>query len=296
MRLATSQHGIVSLGQLRRSGLSARGVQDRAAAGHLHRLYRGVYSLIPPALLKREGRWLAAVLAAGPRAALSHRDAAVLHGLLASEHLKIEVTVAGRGMRRAAGVCIHRSKTLTEADIICVRNIPCTTLARTLLDLADVVTRRRHERAFDQAEVMEKLDLKAIQDQLARNATRAAAAKTKALLREHYIGSTPTESELEEAFLALCRRAGLPAPEVQQWLHLPDGEPPIRVDFLWRAQRVVVETDGEKYHRTHQRVKRDARNDQRLTVHGFKPVRTGFRQVFFYPEELEATLRRLVLS
>jgi hypothetical protein len=116
------------------------------------------------------------------------------------------------------------------------------------------------------------------------------------VLEEHYIGSTPTESELEEGFLALCRRAGLPLPEVQQWLILPDGGPPIRADFLWREQRLVVEVDGMKYHGTQQATKHDARRDQRLIVHGYRPIRTGWRQVFFYPEELEATLRALVAS
>jgi very-short-patch-repair endonuclease len=94
----------------------------------------------------------------------------------------------------------------------------------------------------------------------------------------------------------LCRRAGLPQPEVQQWLYLPDGGPPIRADFLWREQRVVVETDGDKYHGTRQAIKRDARKDQRLITYGFKPIRTGWRQIFFYANELEATLRTLVSS
>ncbi len=183
---------------------------------------------------------------------------------------------------------------MTAADVIIVKNIPSTTVARTLFDLGDVVDRRRHERAFDQAEVLEVFDLTAISDQLQRNPTRAAAAKTRAVLEEHYVGSTLTESELEEAFLTLCRRAGLPRPELQQWLVLPDGGPPIRADFLWREQGVVVETDGDRYHRTRQAVKRDARKDQRLTVHGFKPIRTGARQILRYAAELEATLSALV--
>ncbi len=88
----------------------------------------------------------------------------------------------------------------------------------------------------------------------------------------------------------------MPEPELQQWLVLPDGGPPIRADFLWRKQRVVVETDGDKYHRTAQRLRNDARRDQRLTVHGFKPIRTGWRQIFYRPAELEATARALLFS
>jgi predicted transcriptional regulator of viral defense system len=294
--LAASQHAVFGLDQLTSLGLSPAGVRKRVRRARLHRLYAGVYSLVPPNLLTREGRWMAAVLAAGSGAALSHRDAAVLHGLITSGHTKIEVTIAGRSNRCHPGVVVHRSTTLTALDVTLVNSIPCTTVARTLLDVADVVDRRRHERAFDQAEIEEKLDLIAIQDQLRRNHTRPAATKVRAVLAEHYIGSTPTQSELEEAFYALCRRAGLPQPEVQQWLYLPDGGPPIRADFLWREQRVVVETDGDKYHGTRQAIKRDARKDQRLITYGFKPIRTGWRQIFFYANELEATLRTLVSS
>ena len=95
-------------------------------------------------------------------------------------------------------------------------------------------------------------------------------------------------------FLALCRRAGLPQPEVQQWINLPDGGDPIRADFLWREEEVIVETDGEKYHKTHQRRRSDRRKDQRLTVHGFLPLRTDSNQVFRRPTELEAMLKSLI--
>src|SRR5690242_12508998 len=170
-------------------------------------------------------------------------------------------------------------------------HIPCTTVARTLLDLADVVDRRRHERAFDQAEIEQVLNMAAIEDQVSRNRTRAAARKTGALLAEHYPGSTPTESRLEEAFLALCRRAGIPQPELQQWINLPDGGDPIRADFLWREERIIVETDGERVHDTRQRRRSDRRKDQRLTIYGFRPVRTDPEQVFRRPGELEARLK-----
>ena len=294
--IAARQHGVFTLGQLLALGLSAAAVYKRAQRGRLHRVHRGVYSLAPPNLLKREGRWMAAVLAAGPNTVLSHRNAAALHGLLSNNRVNVEVTVAGRTARNHPGVEIHRSAGLIEADITVVNNIACTTVARTLFHLADVLDRRRLERAFDQADVEEVLDMRAIEDQLRRNSTRAAAGKVRALLEEHYIDSTPTESEIEEGFLALCRRFGLPQPEVQQWLLLPDGGPPIRADFLWRKQRVVVETDGDRYHGTAQRSRRDARRDQRLTVHGFKPIRTGWRQIFHRPAELEATLRALLFA
>ncbi|MBV9167471.1 MAG: type IV toxin-antitoxin system AbiEi family antitoxin domain-containing protein [Solirubrobacterales bacterium] len=294
--LAARQHGVVGLNQLCELGLSARAIQHRARVGRLHRIYPGVYSLVPASLLKREGRWMAAALAGGPGAVVSHRTAAALNELMRTERTKIDVTILGRTGRKHPGLDIHRSTTLTAADTTNVNGIPCTTVARTLFDLGEVIDGRRLERAFDQAEILEILDMRAIEDQVCRNATRPAAQRVKRVLEAHYIGSTPTESEIEEAFLALCRRARLPQPEVQQWLHLPDGGPPIRADFLWRHQRVVVETDGDRYHGTHQAARRDARRDQRLTVHRFKPIRTGWRQIFYRPAELEATLRALVLS
>jgi Protein of unknown function (DUF559) len=237
---------------------------------------------------------MAAVLACRAGAVVSHRTAARLHGLLVYDGTKLDVTVPARSGRKHGRIVVHCSTTLTPQDVTRVENIPCTTVARTLLDLADVVDRRRQERAFDQADIEQVLDMAAIQDQLNRNSTRTAARKTRALLAEHYPGSTPTESQLEEAFLALCRRAGLPQPELQQWINLPDGGDPIRADFLWREERVIVETDGERVHDTRQRRRSDRRKDQRLTVYGFRPVRTDPEQVFRRPGELEARLRALI--
>jgi predicted transcriptional regulator of viral defense system len=292
--VAARQHAVLGLDQLRRLGLSARAAQKRARSGRLHRVHRGVYSLVPRRLLTRQGHWMAAVLASGAGAVVSHRTAAALHGLIQYNGRKLDVTVPGPNRRYGGPFVVHRSTTLTRRDVTAVDNIPCTTVARTLLDLAEVVDRRRHERAFDQAEIQEFLDSAAIADQLERNSTRPAARKTKTLLAEHYPGSTLTESQLEEAFLALCRRAGLPQPEVQQWINLPDGGDPIRADFLWRPEHVIVETDGEKYHKTSQRRSSDRRKDQRLTLYGFRPVRTDAKQVLGRPAELEATLRALI--
>ena len=109
-------------------GLSGSAVHNRAATGRLHRVYRGVYSLVPPKLLTREGRYLAAVFACGPGAVLSHRSAAVLHGLRDWGHTKIDVTIPGRSARRHDGIVVHRSTTLTDKDVTVVDGIPCTTV------------------------------------------------------------------------------------------------------------------------------------------------------------------------
>ena len=225
---------------------------------------------------------------------LSHRTAAALHGLRPTQRSKIDVTVPRRSARSHKGVALHRSTTLAPEDVTIVNGIPCTTAARTLLDLAEVVNRRALERAFDQAEVLELFDLNAILDQLERNRSRRGSGRIKRVLDTYYIGSAPTESELEEAFFAICRRIDAPLPEVQKWIDLGDGGPMIRADFLWREQRVIVETDGEQFHGTRQARERDPRRDQRAMLAGWKPVRTTTRQVMRRPWELEAVLPALL--
>lgn len=292
--IARRQHGVLTLAQMLEFGLSSRAVQQRAKVGRLHRVHRGVYSLAPPALLSRHGRWMAAVLACGPAAVLSHRSAAALHELRASERVGIEVTLQGAGGRARRGIDVHRSATLTPADMTRVNGIPCTTVARTQLDLAEVIDRRGLERAFDQAEILEVFDLRALEDQLKRNRHRACAGLVRAVLDEHYIGSTPTWNEFEGAFLKLTRATGLPDPEVNVWVAPDDGESAMRVDFLWRRQRLIIETDGHGTHRTRQAFEHDRRRDQRLTLVGWRVIRVTWRQLTRRPDQVAAMLVKLL--
>jgi Transcriptional regulator, AbiEi antitoxin/Protein of unknown function (DUF559) len=277
--IASKQHGVVALPQLLELGLSATAVHKRAASGRLHRIHRGVYALVPRELLSRSGSFMAAVLACGPGAVLSHRSAAALHELRATDRTTIDVTVPGRTGRKHSGIDLHRSRTLTPEDTTEVERIPCTTVARTQLDLAEVVNRRALERAYDQAEILERFDLRALNDQLARNQGRHAIPHVRALLDAHYSGTTATWSELEERFLALTRSAGVPAPEVNAWVVPDDGEPAMRVDFLWRPARLCVETDGRRFHNTRRAFETDRRRDQRLTLAGWRVVRVTWRQI-----------------
>jgi len=238
---------------------------------------------------------MAAVLACGPGAALSHHSAAKHLGLIDSSRSRIDVTVPSRaGRKRRKGIQIHRSSTLRPTDVTIVDGIPTTTVARTLFDLAEVSAQRRLERALDQAEIEEVLDVVALFEQIEHNAARvrAAAALGRVLVR-HIAGSTATDTKIGERLLAASRRAGLPDPEVQPWLDLQDGGPPIKPDFLWRAQRLIVETDGFKFHRGRAAFERDRRRDQRATAAGFRPLRVTWRQLEDAPT-LEALLRRLV--
>jgi hypothetical protein len=293
--LSLEQQGVFGFDQLLALGLTPRAVHARATAGRLHRIHHTVYSLVPKELLKREGLYMAAALACGPGAVLSHRSAAALLELRDWGHTKIEVTVPRRSARRHDGVKVHRSTTLTDEDVTDVNNIPCTTIARTLLDLADVVTPRQLERSFDQAEISERLDLTAINDQLARNPTRPGAKAVRNVLTTHYIGGTPTWSENEEALLAITRELGIPDPDTNQFIVLDDGGPPIRVDFVWREERVIVEADSKKWHTSRQRLEQDRVRDQRLTAAGWKIIRTTWNQMTQRPHELRPLLLKLLV-
>jgi hypothetical protein len=291
---AARQHGVLTLAQLKAHGLSPSSVHKRAASGRLHRVHPGVYALAPAELLGRGGRYLAAVLACGPDAALSHQSAAALRGLRASDRAHIDVTVPREAVRKHDGIDVHRSRTLTPADVTSVEGIPCTTVARTLLDLGGVLRTRALERAFEQAETLEVLDLLALEDQLWRNRHRRAAPVVRALLAEYDPSQGPTESELEESFLDLVRRAGLPAAERQAYIALDDGEPPVRADFAWRPQRLVIETDGRRYHRGSVVFESDRRKDQRLMLAGWRVTRITYRQVTREPQRIAALVTTLL--
>jgi very-short-patch-repair endonuclease len=289
--LAERQHGVVGLGQLQALGLSASAVRDRVASGRLHRIHYGVYA-VGHGRLTREGHWMAAVLAYGPSARLSHRSAAALWNVRPDNRPTADVSLPRRSARSRPGIAAHASTTLTAADCTTVDGIPCTTLARTLLDLAEVVDRRGLERAIEQAEVLRLFDLRAVEDVLARANGRRGAAVLRAVLTDRAEPAL-TKSDLEECFLSLCRAGLLPSPEVNAGLVVDDG-PPIEVDFLWRAQRLAVETDAFGTHGTRHSFERDRRRDQRLKVAGYDPLRFTRRQIMKEPDSVLVTLGALL--
>jgi very-short-patch-repair endonuclease/predicted transcriptional regulator of viral defense system len=290
-RLAARQLGVVSLTQLKALGLTASAVRSRVASGRLHRVHRGVYA-VGHGRLTVEGHWLAAVLACGSKAVLSHRSAAALWGLRSDNRARTDVSVPSRSARSRPGIDVHPSVTLTPADCTIRDGIPCTTLARTLLDLAEGDRPRGVERAIEQAEVLRLFDLRAVEEVLARaNGRRGAAVLTAVLARLEE--PALTDSELEERFLTLCRAASLPSPEVNEWLVI-DDEPAIKADFLWREKRLVVETDGWESHGTRQAFERDRRRDERLKLAGYEPLRFTRRRIIREPSGVMRTVAELL--
>ena len=191
---------------------------------------------------------MAAVLACGPGALLSHRSAAALWGLRPSSLSYVEVTVASR-RGRIDGVRAYISTRVQPQDRDEIDGIPCTSLALTLLNLAAVSPRRAVERACDEAEIQEVFDLVAIDEVLQRSRGCRGAPLLRAVLAEHAIGTTLTRPGLEERTLELLDDAEIPRPEVNVRLPCGAGVAP-EVDFLWRRERLVLETDGGRFHST----------------------------------------------
>jgi hypothetical protein len=277
--------------QLVALGLSAAAVRKRVASGRLHRVYAGVFA-VGHAPLTRRGWYIAAVLACGEGSALACREAAALRSLRESNRSTVDVVSPRRAGRGRAGIDAHTSSTLLPRDIEIVDAIPCTSVARTLLDLAAVLPRRAVERAFDQAEVLRVLDARQIEDVLARTTGHHGNATLRSILDGHAPGSTLTRNGLEEAFLGICDAAGLPRPEVNAWIALePLG---YEADFLWRTRGLIAETDGRGAHTTRRAFEHDRRRDQRLTVAGWRVVRFSREQVVHDPASVRATLEGLL--
>lgn len=285
--IADAQDGVIALDQLRALGLSDAGARARVRRGALVRLYRGVYA-VGHRSLKREGHFMAAVLAYGHGSALSHASAAAHRGIRFSAATRIDVIVPRAGRRAQPGIRIHRSSTLTPADIELVDGIPTTTVARTLLDLAETLDQHALARAFDQAEILRVLDLRRLHEVIARNPGRHGLRPLQALLISLDPATHHARNDLEQAFIALCRDHGLAHPRVNDWLTL-EGHM-IEADFHWPDHRLIAETDGWETHGTRWAFERDRRRDQLLLRADYRTVRFTWRQVFDDPSWIAETL------
>ena len=284
LALAGRQHGVVSRVQLTALGLDDRAIGRRVRRSGLHRVYRGVYAVGHERLTTR-GRFLAAVFACGNQAVLSHYSAAVLWALLPERGPRIDVTVPTSGGRKRRGAMVlHRGA--LPADEVTVRDrVPVTTVARTIVDLADVLPRRALERAIDEAAYL-RHDI----DGLEAKRGRRGYGLLSRVLADHDAGTTWTRSELEEQMLALCRRFGLPAPEVNVMI---EG---YEVDFVWRDARVIVETDGWAAHGTRKAFERDRIRDAELMAAGWRVIRITTRRLEREPDAVAKQLARLLAA
>ena len=222
---------------------------------------------------------MAAVLACGLDAALSHRAAAAHLGLRSSWRDFREVS-APRSVQDVRGVIVHRPRERAEWTL--VRGIPVTTVSRTLVDLADVVTVRALRAVFEQAEIL-RLDATPVPIP-----GRRGHGKLLAVMAQHGREVGMTRSDLEILFRELCREAGLPAPDVNTCI---EG---MEVDFRWPRIRLAVEADGWETHGTRTAFQRDRRRSAALAVAGWTVLRFTYYDVVHDPGYAVATLGRFV--
>lgn len=262
--VAARQYGVVSIAQLREAGLDKSAVKRRTLAGRLHSIHRGVYA-VGHWHLSAEGRWMAAVLACGAGAVLSHRAAAAAWRLLPDQMSEpVDVSVpSDTGKKTRRGIRLHRRPSLDLKTVTRHRRIPITTPAVTIVDLSKVARPTDVRRARRQAEVLGL----PIDDKSEGDVTR---------------------SELEVLFLKLCRAHRLPTPEVNVWIA------GLLVDFVWRKRRLIVETDGYRYHRGRTSFEDDRARDLQLRSHGFEVVRLTYNQVSRQSRETANILSKLL--
>jgi hypothetical protein len=263
--LAGKQHGRVAGRQLRAMGLGKGEIQWRVRNGRLHRLYRDVYA-VGHVVSTLRGNWMAAVLACGPGAVLSHFDAARLWGILRGVGSgAIHVTVP-RTREGAKGITVHRVRSLDPRDHGRIHNIPVTSLARTLLDLAELLTPQRLARAIEEAERLHLFDLRAIQDVLDRSPGRRGRQRLRAACEAALEEARYSKSEFERDLLDLCLETGAPLPAMNVSV---EGE---MVDAHFPGTTLIVELQSWQWHRTRQALERDSAKALKLAAAGYLVV------------------------
>ena len=283
---------MITLEQLERLGLVGEAIVKRAARGRLYRIHQTVYALTPRVMTQR-GRFMAAVLACGPDAFLSHRSAAYLWGLVDQWEEPIDVTAPNRRGRSPDGVAAHRDGSLQPIDTTTLHGVPCTSLARTLLDYAGIVPEWELRKAVAQAEVRRILDLGAMKSVLRRGRGRRGVARLRLVLETIHPQTKRTRGELERLFLRMCLTAGLPHPEVNVWLDVPGGRP-LQADFLWRDARLIVEADSRAFHDTASAYEYDRMRAQRFELAEWRVSRCTWSQVERESQRLAMTIRGLL--
>ena len=216
----------------------------------------------------------------------------MLWGIHQGAEVKTDITLPSRSVRTRTGIEVHASVTLTAADQASHDGIPCTSPARTLVDLGDVANRRAVQRAVDQAEVLRLFDLRAVEDALGRAGRRRGVGSSVQCSVITPAQRSPVTSSRSGSW-GFCRAASLPEPEVNAWISLNDGVA-YTADFLRRQERLVAETDGYRFHSSRRAFENDRMRDQRLAVAGFTVVRLTWRQLTQEPDRVLATVQNLL--
>lgn len=264
-------------------GLSPEAIQRRVRTGRLHRIHRSVYAVGHKRLTQR-GRWIAAVLAGGDGAVLSHRSAAALWQVLPARG-RIHVTTP-RDLHNRDGIRFH-SQSLQLDEVTTGDGIPTTTVARTLLDIA-ATEPDQLERAFNEAEYRRLWDAVGVKHLIERYPRRAG---TPALANLSPRGIT--REQLEHRFQALVEKFDLPRPMLNANLELEPGRW-IQVDAVWTAPRLIVELDGRAAHDITSRFDSDRERDRLLTRAGWRVVRLTWKHLTTDAGLIAADVRSLI--
>jgi hypothetical protein len=230
---------------------------------------------------------MAAVLACGEGAALSHRSAAALWGIGEERGDRVDVSVRRRCEHRRAGVRARSRPSLPEEDIVVRDGIPVTRPARTLLDLAgELGPMPPLERAVNEADKRDLIDPEELRGALDGFAGEPGVRPLRALLDRHTFRLS--DSDLEVLFRPIAAAAGLPPPLTKARVN------GFEVDFFWPDLGLVVETDGLRYHRTASAQARDRFRDQTHTAAGLTPLRFTHRQIKYEPDHVRSVLAKTV--
>lgn len=280
--IAARQHGLVTRRQLLHAGISAAAVARRVRSHRLVPVFRGVYRVGP--IASPRSREMAALLACGPGAVISHGSAAAVLALVGapSPGRAVDVALRSAHRRERPGIRLHQLLSLRDEDVCPVDGLSVTTAARTLFDLASGWRLRSLERALSDAIERRLTSLEAVKAMVERHAGRPGSRRLRSLLDDG--GPAFTRSELESDFLALVRAGGVEPPETNARVGSYE------VDFYWRSVRLVVELDGFRYHSSRAAFERDRKRDAELATRGIRVVRVTSRQL---AREREAVLVRL---
>jgi hypothetical protein len=284
---ARRQHGVVARGQLLDMGLDGDAVKRRVRAGRLHPIHRGVYAVGHTAITIR-GRWMAAVLASGDGAVLSHRSATALWGIWGSGRGEIHVTVPRKSRSRRS---IHRHFSLLPSDEVDVRDgIPVTSAARAVLDLAGEKGETAAEAALREVEylgIYGAVSLPALLERYPHHPGAPIVARCLERFKDDPGGRL--RSPLEELFLPFLDAHSISRPRLNVWIALDDDS--FQVDCLWPEAGLIVELDGWKSHGTRRAFRADRKRDRRLGAAGYRVIRVTEDQLTHEPEVLSADLR-----
>jgi very-short-patch-repair endonuclease len=289
--VAKRQHGMVTRAQLLKLGLGRRAIAVRVERGLLHEVFLGVY-VFGTRRITRKGRWMAAVLAAGKGAVLSHRSAARLWRLLPPAAEVIDVICPPDRIVRREGIVNH-SFQLQSDEWMTRDGVAVTSPFRTIFDLAAVTEMRELERAFHEAEAREVTDRVSLPMLLERYPGRRGTLKVLALLESRQPAMI-TRNDFEEAFLALVLEHGLPRPRMNADLAIRRRF--FEIDALWEQQRVAVELDSRGVHGTHKKFESDRLRDRILIAEGWRTIRITWRHLQDEPAEIARDLRQALYS